>query len=253
MAALFTRGSALTLALLEAVAACGGRTQTLESDVIDVGMSASAGQPPGSGGGSTSTAKGGASGSLGAPEPTDASSGAGAGPLVASCMRYCSALASSACKSQFDSGPNCVSSCSGGAVTLTAACMAAELTTLECLTPALTQPILNCSLWRDQVQMRCRDQLTSLQTCDEPPPPAPATCYSSGTGTAASCELTFTCSDGTSYSGSCLQRGGGLSKCSCTSSLGRSAGFNLQEGIGSACYDAAVACGASPNPAPIPK
>lgn len=264
--------------LLAALAACGGRSSTLDPDSIGFSPNQPSGgsaADPGAGG-SAATPSVGTSGTSsvgngGQPVGGNTSNGAAGGAaqgghsasggstsiepdIIEACTRYCNAQAQGPCPEQIPRS-NCVASCEGELLGRGPQCRSIARSLLGCLSMAY-ESSSTCLEPEQLIGAKCSNWLAGYRSCadDRAPEPVPMpkpstqlTCSSSGNSSNGKCNLDVKCTNGAAYSVRCYETSPDQSNCSCDARLpngtGSGAGFGLNEGATFACYDSLATCG----------
>jgi hypothetical protein len=267
--------------LLAALAACGGRSSTLEPDSVNIdanqpiagstakpgpsatvggagSVSASGGKSGVPTGGSSSSGGTGGSGATAGVWMSGAASGGSAGvdtQLFVSCADYCTASSQRRPCASGISGPECMASCTSEVSAYGPECQRLGSALLDCLTKVYKNSS-SCSEVDELSIAKCSALFTSYQGCVAPtadplptpdPPPPPLTCSSSSSSSNGKCAVDVKCTSGAYYSVSCYETSPDQSSCTCNASFpnGSASGgsFGLNVSATSACYASLATCG----------
>ncbi|HYQ41417.1 MAG TPA: hypothetical protein VER11_05610 [Polyangiaceae bacterium] len=246
------------------LAACGGRSSTLDPDGVYLEPSRPSGgstsQPAGGSGAKAGVGAGGATstgGKSGVPTPAGGSSasggtaGAGVGTSTGSagasgtasggsagldpttfayCTAFCNVSTQGACPSGTTSA-ECSAQCASELAGESPECRQIASSFLACLTTAYEKS-RNCTEVDQSSVGACSKWAEAYSSCLAPAPvPTPApdpmpqpTCSSSGSSSNGKCNLDVKCATGAYYSVSCYQTGSAQSNCTCNASLPNGSG-----------------------------
>ncbi len=179
---------------------------------------------------------------------SSAAAGSAGGTAVAqTCTQFCDQLQNSGCPDSFGPPAVCTNQCAGS-LAANDACTPLGKAVLDCYAPIFKANAGHCSSIEADAITTCAVQLKAFQSCTgaatlDPTQMMGAGCASSGSVSAATCNVSTSCGDGSFYVVNCVQSTRNHSVCTCSSTTGLNTKFVLNEALDVACVDGSAMCG----------